>query len=39
VTKNTEVIKSADQVKKGDKIDIRLAQGSLTAVVDSVKGE
>ncbi|MBO9668397.1 MAG: exodeoxyribonuclease VII large subunit, partial [Bdellovibrio sp.] len=39
VTKNTEVIKSASQVKKGDTIDIRLAQGSLTAVVDSVKGE
>ncbi|KYG60681.1 exodeoxyribonuclease VII large subunit [Bdellovibrio bacteriovorus] len=39
VTKNNEVIKSANQVKKGDMIDVRLAQGSLTAVVDSVKGE
>lgn len=37
VTKESEVIKSARQVKKGDKLDIRLAQGSLTAVVDSVK--
>ena len=37
VTKNKQVIKSADQVKKGDLLDIRLAQGSLTAVVDSVK--
>lgn len=39
VTKNNEVIKSASQVKAGDKLDIRLAEGSLTAVVDSVKGE
>lgn len=39
VTKNTEVIKSASQVQKGDKIDIRLAQGALTAVVDSAKEE
>ncbi|MDG0814768.1 exodeoxyribonuclease VII large subunit [Bdellovibrio svalbardensis] len=36
VTKNNEVIKSASQVKKGDMLDIRLAQGSLTAVVDTV---
>lgn len=39
VTKENIVIKSSDQVKKGDLLDIRLAQGSLTAVVDSVKGE
>ncbi|MBV2169549.1 MAG: exodeoxyribonuclease VII large subunit, partial [Bdellovibrio sp.] len=37
VTKKDEVIKSASQVKKGDLLDIRLAQGSLTAIVDSVK--
>lgn len=37
VTKNNEVIKSTDQVQVGDVLDIRLAQGSLTAVVDSVK--
>lgn len=37
VTKENEVIKSANQVKKGDVIDVRLAQGSLVAVVDSVK--
>lgn len=37
VTKNKEVIKSSAQVKKGDVLDIRLAQGSLTAVVDGVK--
>ncbi|XGC81018.1 exodeoxyribonuclease VII large subunit [Bdellovibrio bacteriovorus] len=39
VTKDSEVIKSGGQVKKGDLIDIRLAEGSLTAVVDSVKGK
>ncbi|WP_374029521.1 exodeoxyribonuclease VII large subunit [Bdellovibrio bacteriovorus] len=39
VTKKDEVIKSARQVKKGDLLNIRLAQGSLTAVVDSVKEE
>jgi exodeoxyribonuclease VII large subunit len=39
VTKNDEVIKSASQVKVGDKLDIRLAEGSLTAVVDGVKGK
>ena len=38
VTKNNEVIKSASQVKKGDVLDIRLAQGSLTAVVETTKG-
>lgn len=37
VTKDKEVIKSAAQVRKGDIIDVRLAQGSLRAVVDSVK--
>lgn len=37
VTKQNEVIKSATQVHKGDLVDIRLAQGSLTAIVDSVK--
>lgn len=37
VTKNGEVVKSASQATKGDLIDIRLAQGSLTAVVESVK--
>lgn len=37
VTKDHEVIKSAGQVKKGDTLGIRLAQGSLTVVVDSVK--
>ena len=37
VTKKGEVIKSANQVAKGDVLDIRLAQGSITAVVDSVK--
>lgn len=35
VTKNNEVIKSAGQVKKGDVLDIRLAQGSVTAVVET----
>jgi exodeoxyribonuclease VII large subunit len=35
VTKNNEVIKSASQVKKGDVLDIRLAQGSVTAVVET----
>lgn len=39
VTKKNEVIKSAGQVKKGDHVDIRLAQGSLTAVIDGVKEE
>lgn len=39
VTKENEVIKSASQVKKGDLLDVRLAQGSLTAIVDSVKEE
>jgi exodeoxyribonuclease VII large subunit len=39
VTKGNEVIKSADQVKKGDHIDIRLAEGSIQATVDSVKGK
>jgi exodeoxyribonuclease VII large subunit len=37
VTKNDEVIKSSRQVAKGDVLDIRLAQGSLTAKVESVK--
>lgn len=37
VTKDKEVIKSASQVVKGDRIDIRLAEGSITAIVDSVK--
>jgi len=37
VTKKNEVIKSASQVKVGDHLDIRLAEGSLTAVVDGVK--
>lgn len=37
VTKKSEVIKSASQVKSGDHLEIRLAKGSLTAVVDSVK--
>lgn len=37
VTQNSNVIKSSTQVKKGDSIDIRLAHGSLVAVVDSVK--
>lgn len=37
VTKQNEVIKSASQVQKGDRVNIRLAQGSLTAVVDSLK--
>ena len=39
VTKKNEVIKSADQVKKGDTLDIRLAHGSVTATVEVVKGE
>lgn len=39
VTKNSQVIKSAAQTRIGDKIDIRLAQGSLIAVVNSVKEE
>lgn len=39
VSKENEVIKSSAQVKKGDVLNIRLAQGSLTAVVDGVKGE
>lgn len=39
VTKKNEVIKSASQVKQGDVLDIRLAQGSLTAVVETTKGE
>ncbi|MFS4458769.1 exodeoxyribonuclease VII large subunit [Bdellovibrio sp. HCB2-146] len=38
VTKNKEVIKSASQVKKGDVLDIQLAEGSLTAVVETTKG-
>ncbi|HWU41845.1 MAG TPA: exodeoxyribonuclease VII large subunit, partial [Bdellovibrio sp.] len=37
VTKNNQVIKSAAQAQKGDKLNIRLAQGSLTALVESVK--
>lgn len=37
VTKKNEVIKSAAQVKKGDLVDIRLSQGSLTAVIETVK--
>lgn len=37
VTKDSKVIKSATQIRKGDVIDIRLAQGTLRAVVDSVK--
>lgn len=36
--RNNEVIKSAHQVVVGDIIDIRLAEGSLSAVVDKVKG-
>ncbi|UYL10396.1 exodeoxyribonuclease VII large subunit [Bdellovibrio sp. SKB1291214] len=39
VTKDSKVIKSANQVKAGDSIDIRLAQGSLTATVSGVKEE
>ncbi|WP_413576575.1 exodeoxyribonuclease VII large subunit [Bdellovibrio sp. HCB290] len=39
VTKDSKVIKSASQVKAGDSIDIRLAQGSLTATVSGVKEE
>lgn len=39
VTKGDEVIKSEKQVKKGDMINIRLAEGQLTAVVDSKKGK
>lgn len=39
VTKKSEVIKSSSQVKEGDILDIRLAEGSITAVVDSVKGK
>lgn len=38
VTKENEVVKSVSQIKKGDLIDVRLAEGSLTAVVESVKG-
>jgi exodeoxyribonuclease VII large subunit len=37
VTKNDEVIKSSRQVVKGDTLDIRLAEGSLKATVESVK--
>ncbi|KYG66881.1 exodeoxyribonuclease VII large subunit [Bdellovibrio bacteriovorus] len=37
VKKNEEVIKSSHQVSQGDMLDIRLAQGSLTAKVESVK--
>lgn len=37
VTKKNEVIKSAAQVHKGDLVDIRLSQGSLSAVIESVK--
>ncbi|MGZ3774478.1 MAG: exodeoxyribonuclease VII large subunit [Bdellovibrio sp.] len=37
ITKENEVIKSARQVKKGDLVNVRLAQGSLTAVVETVK--
>lgn len=37
VTREHEVIKSVSQVKKGDVIDVRLSEGSLTAIVDSVK--
>ncbi len=33
-----EVIKSSKNVKTGDKIEIRLAEGSLSAVVDETKG-
>ncbi|WP_413291958.1 exodeoxyribonuclease VII large subunit [Bdellovibrio sp. HCB185ZH] len=39
VTKDSKVIKSASQVNVGDSIDIRLAQGSLTATVSGVKEE
>lgn len=39
VTKNNEVIKSAGQVAKGDLLEIRLAHGSVSAVVDSVREE
>lgn len=37
VKKNEEVIKSSRQVSQGDLLDIRLAQGSLTAKVESVR--
>lgn len=37
VTKKNELIKSTAQVKHGDLIDIRLSQGSVTAVVETVK--
>ncbi len=38
VTKNKHVIKSANQVKKGDSLEIRLAEGSITVVVESTEG-
>ncbi|MGZ3769263.1 MAG: exodeoxyribonuclease VII large subunit [Bdellovibrio sp.] len=37
VTMKNEVIKSTAQIKKGDVVDIRLSQGSLSAVIESVK--
>lgn len=39
VTKNKEVIKSSSQLKSGDSIEIRLAQGQATATVTSVSAE
>lgn len=37
VTKKNELVKSAAQVKHGDLVDIRLSQGSVTAVIETVK--
>lgn len=39
VTKGNAVVKSAAQVQPGDEIDIRLAEGGLTATVVAVKGK
>lgn len=39
VTKDKAVVKSSAQVKPGDEIEIRLAEGGLTATVLTVKGK
>ncbi len=39
VTKDDEVVKSAQKIKKGDQLNIRLSQGSLQVLVEIVKKE
>ena len=39
VTKDNEVVKSAQKIKKGDQLNIRLSQGSLQVLVETVKKE